>query len=208
MRLFCVLTLTLTVLACESKTEPPAPAPAPTPAPASKPAPFEPKPVKLTDTSLTVLAPAVDNGAFTAQLDAVLIGYLTMKDALILHDADGSRAAAKAARASLDAVKPADLDEKATAAWTAHRAVIEPALDAIAADGSDLKTQRTHLAPLSEAIFAAARSFGAGKGKLNVQYCPMANANQGGYWLSAERDIKNPYYGDKMLACGEVRELL
>ena len=34
------------------------------------------------------------------------------------------------------------------------------------------------------------------------QYCPMKKA----YWLSYEKDIKNPYYGASMLTCGSVVE--
>jgi hypothetical protein len=34
------------------------------------------------------------------------------------------------------------------------------------------------------------------------QYCPMKKA----YWLSKEKDIKNPYYGSSMLTCGKVAE--
>ena len=41
---------------------------------------------------------------------------------------------------------------------------------------------------------------------LFLQYCPMANSNQGAYWLSKEKNIKNPYYGKAMLTCGEVKK--
>jgi hypothetical protein len=34
------------------------------------------------------------------------------------------------------------------------------------------------------------------------QYCPMKQA----YWLSKEKEIKNPYYGVAMLTCGTVVE--
>lgn len=34
------------------------------------------------------------------------------------------------------------------------------------------------------------------------QYCPMKKA----YWLSMEKEIKNPYYGSSMLTCGKVIE--
>jgi Cu(I)/Ag(I) efflux system membrane fusion protein len=34
----------------------------------------------------------------------------------------------------------------------------------------------------------------------------MANNNNGAIWLSTEKDIKNPYYGDDMLTCGSVIE--
>ena len=40
------------------------------------------------------------------------------------------------------------------------------------------------------------------------QFCPMAFNDQGAYWLSPETEIRNPYFGKKMLACGEVRDSL
>lgn len=43
---------------------------------------------------------------------------------------------------------------------------------------------------------------------LYKQYCPMALNDKGAYWLSAQSDIKNPYFGDAMLTCGEVQETL
>ena len=34
----------------------------------------------------------------------------------------------------------------------------------------------------------------------------MAFNDAGAYWLSAASDIKNPYFGKKMLTCGEVKD--
>jgi hypothetical protein len=45
-------------------------------------------------------------------------------------------------------------------------------------------------------------------GSLFVEYCPMANNNEGGFWLSNEKEIKNPYFGDMMLKCGSVKETI
>jgi hypothetical protein len=45
-------------------------------------------------------------------------------------------------------------------------------------------------------------------GALYLEYCPMANGNEGAYWLSNEKQIKNPYFGDKMLKCGSVKETI
>jgi len=44
--------------------------------------------------------------------------------------------------------------------------------------------------------------------KLYVQYCPMADSNEGAYWLSLDESIRNPYFGASMLKCGEIREVL
>ena len=41
---------------------------------------------------------------------------------------------------------------------------------------------------------------------LYVQHCPMANNDQGADWISLEKEVKNPYYGDKMLKCGFVKD--
>ena len=43
---------------------------------------------------------------------------------------------------------------------------------------------------------------------LYVQKCPMANSNKGAIWISTEKEIKNPYYGDAMLTCGSVIEII
>jgi Cu(I)/Ag(I) efflux system membrane fusion protein len=36
----------------------------------------------------------------------------------------------------------------------------------------------------------------------------MANNNSGADWLSLEKVIKNPYFGDKMLTCGSVVRII
>lgn len=41
-----------------------------------------------------------------------------------------------------------------------------------------------------------------------VQHCPMADNNSGADWLSLEKAIRNPYFGDKMLTCGSVTRIL
>jgi Cu(I)/Ag(I) efflux system membrane fusion protein len=40
------------------------------------------------------------------------------------------------------------------------------------------------------------------------QYCPMANRDKGAYWFSETDEIRNPYFGEDMLGCGETRETL
>ena len=205
MRTNTVFALTLSLplglalgLACESKPA------APAPAPASQPAAFTPKPVKLKDSSLPVLSPAQPVASLAGPLDAALADYLVLKDALVRGDETTARAAAKAAK---DKLMTAKATPEVDATWTAQAKVIGPALDAMIAEGSTLAVQREQLSPLSEGLFTAARSFGAGKG-LNIQYCPMALNNTGAYWLSKEREIANPYYGAMMLRCGgEVARL-
>jgi Cu(I)/Ag(I) efflux system membrane fusion protein len=41
-----------------------------------------------------------------------------------------------------------------------------------------------------------------------IQFCPMADENKGAYWLSMDKEVLNPYFGKKMLRCGEVKETI
>ncbi|GGX02553.1 DUF3347 domain-containing protein [Aquimarina muelleri] len=45
-------------------------------------------------------------------------------------------------------------------------------------------------------------------GEIYKQHCPMAFDNKGAYWLSKEKEIRNPYFGDRMLKCGSVTETI
>lgn len=69
----------------------------------------------------------------------------------------------------------------------------------------DIEKQRELFSKLTEKIeplFKASISEGA----IYKQFCPMAFDGKGGYWISNMEEIRNPYYGDKMLKCGKVVE--
>ncbi|MFD2563027.1 DUF3347 domain-containing protein [Aquimarina rubra] len=45
-------------------------------------------------------------------------------------------------------------------------------------------------------------------GEVYKQFCPMAFEGNGGYWLSDSKEVRNPYYGNKMLKCGSVNQTI
>ncbi len=59
---------------------------------------------------------------------------------------------------------------------------------------------------LTDAMWSLTRTVRYGGQKVYYQYCPMAFNNKGAYWLSNQREILNPYFGNKMLKCGEVAD--
>ena len=73
---------------------------------------------------------------------------------------------------------------------------------------SDLENQRHEFIALSAHFIDWASQGLTSDETLYVQFCPMANDNQGAQWLSTEEEIRNPYYGDAMLSCGSVVEVL
>lgn len=69
-----------------------------------------------------------------------------------------------------------------------------------------LKEKREAFSELSNELIVLVKESGMKSGELYVDYCPMALNDAGGYWLSSEKGIKNPYFGDSMLTCGETKE--
>jgi hypothetical protein len=76
------------------------------------------------------------------------------------------------------------------------------------ASTSDLEEQRKLFSTLSNEMATLVKDGKLSMGMLYLEYCPMANNNSGAYWLSNEKEIKNPYFGDKMLKCGSVKEMI
>ncbi len=76
------------------------------------------------------------------------------------------------------------------------------------ANASDLVEQRKVCSTLSNEMATLVKGDKLSMGMLYLEYCLMANSNAGAYWLSNEKEIKNPYFGDRMLNCGSVKELI
>ncbi len=65
---------------------------------------------------------------------------------------------------------------------------------------------RSNFEIISDNLIELAKSFEqVGDLKFNEAYCPMAFGNKGAYWLQKENQIANPYFGAKMLRCGEIK---
>lgn len=66
---------------------------------------------------------------------------------------------------------------------------------------------RTLFEKLSKEMIDVEKMYGHEKGNDHyLAFCPMAFNNKGAYWLQKEDGIKNPFYGKKMLKCGEIKE--
>ncbi|PCI10085.1 MAG: hypothetical protein COB73_04130 [Flavobacteriaceae bacterium] len=48
---------------------------------------------------------------------------------------------------------------------------------------------------------------GANNKSVYLEFCPMADNNNGSFWLSYEKEIANPFFGKgDMESCGEVKK--
>lgn len=73
---------------------------------------------------------------------------------------------------------------------------------------ADMETQRNSFAALSKDMITLVKQSGLKSGALYVDFCPMAQQDKGAYWLSRNKTIENPYFGEQMLTCGSVQETL
>jgi hypothetical protein len=58
-------------------------------------------------------------------------------------------------------------------------------------------------------MYAVVKQFGTGGGHPIYRFfCPMAFNNTGAYWLQANKELENPYWGAMMFTCGEMAEII
>ncbi|MBS1554121.1 MAG: DUF3347 domain-containing protein [Bacteroidetes bacterium] len=119
--------------------------------------------------------------------------YLHLKDALVASKSDEAKNAAGELQKSLAGV-------------TNGKMVADEAAKIVAA--ANLDDQRKAFSGVSDMMAMLVKGGKLSMGMIYLEYCPMANGNTGASWLSNEKAIKNPYFGDKMLKCGSVKEMI
>lgn len=142
---------------------------------------------------------------FKKQLTSFVQSYLSIKDALVKTNAQETQKAISQAKASLAKVDMKLLEGQAHNIWMDLLKTMQGSLDKIA-QTADVEEQRKHFESLSDNLIEAVEYFGVVENTIYRQYCPMAFRDKGAYWLSGEKEIRNPYFGDMMLTCGEVKE--
>ncbi|NJY63699.1 efflux RND transporter periplasmic adaptor subunit [Salinimicrobium sp. CDJ15-81-2] len=145
--------------------------------------------------------------AFQKQLNQVVTVYLKLKDALVEEKEEESVNLTGKLQEAVEATKAAALTGEAKAFWEEKQKFLLQHSE-VGMEADNIKAQRENFVYISEALIKTVATFGISEGSIYVDYCPMANSNKGAYWLSQVAEIRNPYYGDAMLNCGEIVEQL
>jgi hypothetical protein len=171
--------------------------------------------LKPTDTAVqealadaTIVLPLVANvdPKLSAQVQSIYNAYLQIKTALV---AGKSNEAAASATATSKLIKEFDVTGAPVdqiKAYQMHSAAILERSVSIAGT-QDIKVQRDLFSPLSEHVYELVKNYGTDK-PVYQEHCPMAFDGKGASWLSNEVVIRNPYFGDQMLECGEVTNVI
>lgn len=138
-----------------------------------------------------VLAVMLFGYSATAQnTNKILNEYIMIKDALVKSDSKLATEAISIFYQTLKSEK--DFSQKASLIKATEKLT----------KASSLEKQRSAFNEVSELIWKLVKNSDKLDKTVYYQYCPMKKA----YWLSYEKEIKNPYYGSSMLTCGKVVE--
>lgn len=127
------------------------------------------------------------------KIGAAYARYIDLKDALVKSNAEN----AKKAATELEIVLQVTPNGK-KASQTAGKI----------GSTTNIEEQRMLFTVLSDELTVLIKASKLSSGTIYLEYCPMANNNEGAYWLSNEKEIRNPYFGDMMLKCGSVKETI
>ncbi len=148
---------------------------------------------KETKSSIEPVAEAASAGVILEdpKLQAIYDQYSTLKDALVSADYNIAKTAAKSLQQDL-----AGLEGCENTSLIARKI----------SESQDLAAQRKEFTYLSSDLIALFNHATIKTGTIYVEHCPMANKGDGGSWLSSQKKIQNPYFGDEMMECGSVKE--
>jgi Cu(I)/Ag(I) efflux system membrane fusion protein len=152
-------------------------------------------------------AAAKANPEFSKQLEAVYKANLDLNEAFVASDAQKVKAAVKPVKDAVAKVNMNLLKDKAHQDWMAYSKDMDKSLKQIE-DAENIKEQRKHFSTYNESLYKSIKAFGIGEEEAYFQHCPMALNNEGASWISNSKEVKNPYFGDKMLKCGVIKETL
>lgn len=169
----------------------------------------QPAPKQTAGAGVVATLQAPYSEVFYDSLNVAVQSYYALTDALVKADSSRADLSAIQLKQHIDS-----LPVQQTGADSTRIAQIKDAAGSISAElaglvgEKDLEGKRTSFQMVSDMLFDLVKTTGL-KGKtVYRQYCPMAFNDQGAYWLSDKEEILNPYFGDKMLHCGDVTDTL
>lgn len=138
------------------------------------------------------------------ELGKVLAAYLELKEALFRSDVKAADEYAGKMAGAVEEVKADRLADDGRKAWDNHADLYKRKLqEMIHIQG--LENKRSYFSQISEIMYCTVKSFGLGNNSIYTFYCPMAFERKGAYWLSKDKEVRNPYFGEKMPDCGELK---
>lgn len=129
--------------------------------------------------------------------------YLNWKEALANDDFEEAQKNATNFKSAFEKVDMGFFKDEAHMVWMDLEGRLAKSLEHIQ-HFSDIEQLRKAFQSASATMIELTSTFTPLGKTIYVQHCPMADNNKGADWLSADKKIRNPYFGSSMLTCGEV----
>ncbi|MDG1892587.1 MAG: efflux RND transporter periplasmic adaptor subunit [Verrucomicrobiota bacterium] len=147
--------------------------------------------------------------AFLTSMEQFLKIYLRVQTSLSMDDQIQSREQVSQLRATIDNMQTGDMSHDAGQAWSMHRSAILKAMNIMESSEPEIEAIREGFGALSNSLILAVHQFGIKTALgLSHYHCPMAFDGKGGQWLQEHRKAENPYFGNAMRGCGNLKEIL
>jgi Cu(I)/Ag(I) efflux system membrane fusion protein len=158
-----------------------------------------------TEITNTKTQPKQITDVFKGELTAVFKSYLVISSSLVTSGVEETKSAANNFKVILKKVNPDGLDDNSKNKWSGYLTKMNSDVNRIA-NSDDIEVQRKTFYDLSETLAKAIKRFGIKEKSVYRIFCPMAFDEKGASWLNDTKEVINPYFGDRMLHCGEVKE--
>jgi len=143
--------------------------------------------------------------AFQKQLEKVFNASLKMNDAFTNNDVEKVSSSAQNVKKAIGKVDMTTLSMEEYKAWITYQKTMYSGLKEITS-ASNIEDQKKYFALYNTGMYKSIKAFGI-RNEVYHQYCPMANDNEGAYWVSDSKEIHNPYLDGKT-TCGVLLETL
>jgi hypothetical protein len=131
----------------------------------------------------------------------LITGYMNIKDVLVESNHEGAQ------NAAVEMLNHVTMIDKSNISNENSNMVDKIEKDLKNIQGSNsLDEARNMFSSLSETMYEFVVNNASLSQPVYYQFCPMAMNDKGAYWLSNEKEIRNPYFGDKMMKCGEIKK--
>lgn len=160
---------------------------------------------KQTDSSTLDVPSSTAGSQQPAAVNEAVTAYLQLKNALTNDNSKEAAEAGKQLQESIQKVGNASLAANQKKVYDEIKEDLNEHAEHISTNADKIAHQREHFDMLSKDMYDLVKAVKPGQTLYKV-HCPMFNNNKGAIWLSEVKEIKNPYYGKKMLTCGEEQE--
>ncbi len=137
----------------------------------------------------------------------LLNSYLVLKNALVADDLSKAKSAAIKLNKDLKKISMSVFKSNSHQSWMTISSNLSKELQHVE-HVKNIEELRVIFQDVSTNVISLTESFKPNESLLYVQFCPMVNNDKGAYWLSEDKKVTNPYYGQSMLTCGETKRTI